>query len=246
MTETELAISRSGCQGNEEGELVPIDDGSFEAERDQGVQLTIESDIFKSLPLIEYDEQVHHAKSPRTIQEVHNLISVRGVPGLVQVMGRTQDNQLVTKEFGKSLSDWITDRSIETSRQTKMNWAVDIARALCQLHQRDMLHKDLSANNMLVDGNHAVLCDLESRWTTGCARSPENCQGAEYDKRADIYGFGTLLWSIENRNMPRPHASLQTTGVFEDIMRRCLDNDPAKRPTIVEVLAELERLKYDS
>ncbi|OCF56905.1 serine/threonine protein kinase [Kwoniella mangroviensis CBS 10435] len=246
MTETELAISRSGCQVNEEGELMPIDDGSFEAERDQGVQLNIESDIFKSLPLIEYDEQVYHAKSPRTIKEVHNLISVRGVPGLVQVMGRTQDNQLVTMGFGKSLSDWITDRSMQTSRQTKLHWAVDIARALYQMHQRDMLHKDLSANNMLVDGDHAVLCELETRWTTGCARSPENCQGAEYDKRADIYGFVTLLWSIENRNMPRPHASLQTSGVFKDIMRKCLDNDPAKRPTIVEVLAELERLKYDS
>ncbi|WWC96458.1 hypothetical protein V866_003326 [Kwoniella sp. B9012] len=246
MTETELAISRNRCQVNEEGELVPTDDGFFEAERDQEVQLTIESDIFNSLPMIEFDERLHHAKSPRTIQEVQNLISARGVPGLVQVMGRTQDNQLVTKEFGKSLSNWITDRTMETSGRTKMNWAVDIARALCHLHHRDMLHKDLSANNVLVDGDRAILCDLESRWTSGCARSPENCQGAEYDKRADVYGFGTLLWSIENRNMPRPHASLQTTGVFEDIMRECLDNDPAKRPTIDEVLAELEKLKYNS
>ncbi|WVQ65421.1 uncharacterized protein L199_003597 [Kwoniella botswanensis] len=246
MTETELAISRSGCQVNKEGELVPIHDGSFEAERDQEVQLTIESDIFNSLPLIEYDERLHHAKSPRTIQEVQNLISARGVPGLVQVMGRTQDNQLATKEFGKSLSNWITDRSMETSQQTKVQWAVDIARALCQLHQRDMLHKDLSANNVLIDGDLAILCDLESRWTTGCARPPENCQGAEYDKRADVYGFGTLLWSIENRNMPRPHASLQTSGVFKGIMRKCLDNDPARRPTIDKVLAELEKLKYNS
>ncbi|WVW85052.1 hypothetical protein I302_107088 [Kwoniella bestiolae CBS 10118] len=242
MTAEELAISQQGCEIDEDGDLMPKDDGLVEAERDKEVQSTIGSDIFKSLPLVDVDDDIHHAKQPRTIQEVENLFKVRGVAVLVQVVGRTRDDQIVTNKFGRSLTDWMDNKTIKTSDRTKIHWAIDIARAISELHLRDMLHKDLTSNNVLVQGDQAILCDLESRWTTGCARAPEVCQGGEYDRRADIYGLGTLLWSIELKNMPRPHASLECGSVFGEIMARCLDNDPAGRPSIDEVLRELQAL----
>ncbi|WWC88339.1 uncharacterized protein L201_003249 [Kwoniella dendrophila CBS 6074] len=214
---------------------------AFEEAENKVSQLAINSDIFQALPTIEFGVNIHHAKVPRSTQELIHLEAVKGDRHFVQLLGRSKEDEIVTEKFGISFTDWILQRE-KTTDEIKLKWATDIAEGLSILHSKNILHKDISTNNILVKGDKAIICDLESRWTIDCAKSPEYVQGSKYDKRADVYGFGTLLWSIERKNMPRPHASLECTGIMKEIMSKCLSNDPARRPTIDEALVELRSL----
>ncbi|WWC71082.1 uncharacterized protein I206_105035 [Kwoniella pini CBS 10737] len=224
MDENQIRISMEGCEVDEDGELIPTDDRTSEIEREEKeIQDTINSDIFKSLPIIQPDNNLHFTKSPRTIQEIENLLSVKGSNHFVQLLGKTLNDKLVFIKYGKSLTDWMDDKKSKFLIKLKLI--------------------DLSSNNILYKNDKVIICDLESRWTTSGTRAPEVCQGKEYDKKSEIYAIGTLLWAIENKNMPRAHASLECTGIFKDIMEKCLAVDPENRPTIEEVLVELLELK---
>jgi hypothetical protein len=62
--------------------------------------------------------------------------------------------------------------------------------------------------------------------------APELAQGLPYtEKCGEIYAFGALMSSIENRNGPRPHRTLQPPGMFADVMGSCLSVDPSAGPT---------------
>lgn len=102
---------------------------------------------------------------------------------------------------------------------------------------------DLSFNNIVVRGEIATVIDLECGMTTSGYLAPEATQeGFDYDTRADVFSFGMLLWSIENKNMPRPFMStiLKCTGPFADVMRRCVDINPASRPSMGRAVTDIE------
>ncbi|WVW85055.1 hypothetical protein I302_107091 [Kwoniella bestiolae CBS 10118] len=213
------------------------------------VQLALASDVFKSLPLVHFDEIIHHAKLPRSIQEIRNLVSVQGYPYLVQLIGRSDNDRLITLKFGKDLTSLLMNFLPEGGKASfpeewKYQWIVDIVLGLQTLHMRNIFHRDLTSNNVLYDEEHAILCDLESGPHTSHTIPPELVQEVctEFNETMDIYAFGTLLWTIENRNMPRAHRNLKCTGVFAGLMSKCLSVEPQERPTIDEVIAELKEL----
>lgn len=116
--------------------------------------------------------------------------------------------------------------------------------ALEYLHAQGIPHRDLTLNNVTVKDPVATLIDLESGPSTTCVQPPEYYTDleSEYHVVADVFGFGTLLWSFQNRNMPRPHASahLERTGPFADIMNDCLMRERAERPTMTQVVQRMK------
>ncbi|WWC71085.1 uncharacterized protein I206_105038 [Kwoniella pini CBS 10737] len=231
-------------------DLVERDDGTWATEQDiEATRVAVESSIFQSLPLIHCDDDIHYAKVPRSLKEIENLFAVKGLSNLVQVVGRTADGKVVMERFGQNLTQWIidgvTDGKINASEKDKVQWILDIATGLVNLHDRGIVHKDLDLNNILFQGNHAIICDMESGETSVEIRPPEFVQGIEtvFNKKMDVYGFGTILWSIENRNQVRPHRILRPTGLFKDIMSKCLATNPQDRPTIHEVLTALKKFR---
>ncbi|WWD05230.1 hypothetical protein V865_003303 [Kwoniella europaea PYCC6329] len=212
-------------------------------------QLAIQSDLFQSLPVIKVDPNVHHAKLPRCFNEIKHLFAAQGVPFLVQLVGRTEEGRMVSLRFGQDLTSWILGPFVDGAKvqlpeEWKYQWVVDIVLGLRNLHKRNIFHADLTTNNVLFDKNHAILCDLESGPHTDHLVPPELAQGIvkDFNAKMDIYGLGTLIWCIENRNMPRAHRTLECDGVFGDLMSRCLAEDPDKRPTIDEIIIELQEI----
>jgi len=101
--------------------------------------------------------------------------------------------------------------------------------------------------------------------------APEVLRGEKYTKAADIYSFGLILWRLtsneplypnrfEDRsdeiyfildvcsdNDPlRPSIIDGTPLAYVELMKRCWDSDPSKRPTISEIIHELINMDLDS
>jgi hypothetical protein len=96
----------------------------------------------------------------------------------------------------------------------------------------------------LVSGDHAVLCDLECGPSSLNILPPEVVLGGpdKYETPADVFAFGLLLWSMQNRNMPRMHAAshLERDGPLADVMADCLRSEADLRPTMETVVQRIE------
>jgi len=75
----------------------------------------------------------------------------------------------------------------------------------------------------------------------------------KYSKATDIYAFGMIMWEITSGEMPffgnltnqelalricqgvRPTITVDTPEFYCDLMQRCWDSDPTKRPTAKEI-----------
>jgi serine/threonine protein kinase len=159
-----------------------------------------------------------------------------------------------TRELGGSIP---VDEVLRLGRQ--------ICRALSHLHQKGIIHRDLSPNNVWLDerrGAHlgdfdtAIFMDsppliLRALTNEGYG-SPEERLGQPLDERSDLYSFGAVLYSIalgEERAV-RDVAHLRKARPemprsFGELVASLLDDSPENRPSDAETtlkrLAEIER-----
>jgi WD40 repeat protein/serine/threonine protein kinase len=113
----------------------------------------------------------------------------------------------------------------------RWQWALQITEALAYLHKEGILHRDLKAENVLLDRNgRAKLCDLgvaqvdaileekEPQVTTKGIHdfrfiAPENVNNIIHSSKAtDIYALGLVLWEIGSGKEPR---RVRDTGYFD-------------------------------
>ncbi|OQR86166.1 hypothetical protein ACHHYP_10879 [Achlya hypogyna] len=89
-----------------------------------------------------------------------------------------------------------------------------IANAVCDLHEKNLLHRDLKSDNVLLcSKNYIKLADLgisreyDTRTMTSAVGTwhwiaPEVFDGGHYDFSADIYSFGVILTELETYQRP--------------------------------------------
>ncbi len=83
--------------------------------------------------------------------------------------------------------------------------------------------------------------------------APELFIGGAYSQASDIYAFGIIMWEISSREKPfleithgkqlaqriftglRPEITDDTPQFYRDLMQKCWDIDPAKRPSAKEI-----------
>ncbi|TXI32258.1 MAG: protein kinase, partial [Aquipseudomonas alcaligenes] len=104
-----------------------------------------------------------------------------------------------------------------------------VATALEHLHGRGILHGDLYAHNLLVDGHDCRLSDF------GAASffTPGSHQGAAL-QRLESRAFGILLEELLQRC---PENGLEALW---QLQRRCTSSTPHERPNCVEIAAFLQ------
>jgi len=137
-----------------------------------------------------------------------------------------------------------------------------------------VLHRDLKSLNLLLDENFRIKV-ADFGWTRTMASTmtgkigtyqwmaPEVISGHNYTEKADVFSFGIVLWEIASREPPyrningvqvsievvqndlRPNIPKKTPEMFVRLMRRCWDRDPNKRPTFIEIIKELETMKFE-
>lgn len=161
------------------------------------------------------DRMARYAKEIATASEIDH-------PHLVPVL-----DQGITGNELYLVMPLVRGGSIEQVRGRfgDREWALpllaQVASALAALHERGIVHRGLQASNVLLERSTARVTDVA---LSLIARKSVPLDGG--DPRADIFAFGLLA-----RDM------LGTADTSEWVAR-CLDPDPAARPTATE-LAEL-------
>jgi len=83
--------------------------------------------------------------------------------------------------------------------------------------------------------------------------APEIFQGSKFSKESDIYSLGMIMWELTTGCKPfaniehdhnliyeiidgkRPEITYDTPEFFANLMKRCWNSDPSKRPTTKEI-----------
>ena len=136
--------------------------------------------------------------------------------------------------------------------------AIDVAKGLCFLHARRIVHFDLKSPNILLGrdgtakiGDVGMARILVHAYVTGVMgtlswSAPEMLWNTKCTNKADIYSYGIVLWEICTGEKP-VRGQLRDVKVPEEcseevrvLMLECLDTRPSRRPSALQIV---ERLK---
>ncbi|PQK16688.1 hypothetical protein BB8028_0006g10070 [Beauveria bassiana] len=121
------------------------------------------------------------------------------------------------------------------------SWILQLIDALHCLHSVGIVHRDLSADNLLFsnDGQRLVVCDLESRW--GERRAPEvafegGLEDSGWSPLSDIFDIGNCIKSMVYANGPITHfVEWPVPPPLQAIVEACMRSRPEERPTLAEL-----------
>lgn len=171
----------------------------------------------------------------------------------------------VTEENGifYSYSEFVPGRSIQSyidegkifSEEEALSIAANICNGLEVLHANGIIHRDITAANIILsyDGNVKIIDygiartskenasrDTYILGTAGYA-APEQFGFSQTDERTDIYAVGVLLNVLLTGKFPNEE---MCTGKFKKIIKRCTSMDSSDRfSSVNELKNELSRPK---
>ncbi|MGE0546638.1 MAG: protein kinase [Kofleriaceae bacterium] len=107
---------------------------------------------------------------------------------------------------------------------------VQIARALAAAHAAGVVHRNVTARNVLLGrGDFVKLCDF------GLSR-PTVLDEPDRDAAGDVYGFGCIAYEMLTGAAPGSSATpARMPAELEDLVMRCLEPNPRDRPETPEL-----------
>ncbi|KAJ7499364.1 kinase-like domain-containing protein [Mycena latifolia] len=212
------------------------------------------SDLVAQLPFIAFDERIHFAKRSKCRSEIPNLLKAKGLPHIVELIGRTDDGEIVFPKLNNGMRLLLVNPGIVAARRILLQ----LAEAVISLHSAGIIHRDLALRNILAssDCQTAYLCDLEGCW--GSEDCPEIADASRldvsllstvpYSEKSDVYMFGRLTTDLILLNSPqtrwqaRPDGNWLPPAPFRSIVVACLAAKPTARPNMRQVKAMLEAI----
>ncbi len=148
-------------------------------------------------------------------------------PNIVQYLGTYRDPEtnaliLLMELMDESLTHFLESSPRDIPYHTQVNLSYDIAQALAFLHSNEIIHRDLSSNNvLLLASSRAKVTDFGmSKFTdlsTTRLATMTTCPGTPvfmspealdeppvYTDKLDNFSFGVLLVQITTRQFPKP------------------------------------------
>ncbi|KAJ6657257.1 hypothetical protein lerEdw1_002624 [Lerista edwardsae] len=155
---------------------------------------------------------------------------------------------------GGTLAEFIRKRGNSLlDEETILHFFVQILLALHHVHAKQILHRDLKTQNILLDKHHMmvkigdfgiskILSSKSKAYTvvgTPCYISPELCEGKPYNQKSDIWALGCVLYELaslkrafEAANLPALVLKIMS-GTFAPISDRY---SPELRQLILSLL----------
>ena len=189
----------------------------------------------------------------KQFQQERRVLSAIRHPNIVQYLGSYQDPDtqvpvLLMELMDNSLTQFLEQSEESLPYHTQVDICHDIALALAYLHSNDIIHRDLSSNNVLLigAGNRAKVTDfgMAKLFDVNCSTmtpltmcpgtkpymSPEALDDSPvYTKKLDTFSFGVLGIQIMTRQFPDPGPRTKKV------------QDPKRR--LQELVPETERRK---
>ncbi|CAK7346801.1 unnamed protein product [Dovyalis caffra] len=177
---------------------------------------------------------------------------------------------------GGSLYDYLHKNHNVLELPQLLKFATDVCKGMEYLHQNNIIHRDLKTANLLMDTQNVVkVADFGvARFQnqggvmtaeTGTYRwmAPEVINHQPYDQKADIFSFAIVLWELVTAKVPydsmtplqaalgvrqglRPDLPHNAHPKLLELMQRCWETVPDKRPSFSEITVELETLLQES
>lgn len=171
---------------------------------------------------------------------------------IVTVYGITKDEYgiLVVMEYfpSKTLEEKMLENGIFSIRDMK-SVILQIAKGVSTIHDLGIVHRDLSANNILIDKNRRVKitdfgiarmydkdknADTRILGTHGYA-APEQFGFIQTDRKADVYAIGVLMNVMLSGKMPNEKLYKGDSKLM-DIIQRCTSMKPSERYEVEEIV----------
>ncbi|XP_038987643.1 serine/threonine-protein kinase STY17-like isoform X6 [Phoenix dactylifera] len=217
-------------------------------------------------------EHLNEALGVEFAQEVMILREVyhRNVVRFIGACTKRPQLCIVTEYMtGGNLYDLLHKHHNVLELSLLLKFAIDISRGMSYLHQNDIIHRDLKTANLLMDTNNVVKVadfgvarfqsqegDMTAETGTYRWMAPEVINHQPYDHKADVFSFSIVLWELVTSKVPyetmtplqaalgglRPEIPENTHPKLVELMKRCWEAVPAKRPSFSEITIELEEL----
>ena len=140
-------------------------------------------------------------------------------PNIVTIyeIGETENDRFIVMEYidGPTLSIFLNDRN-QPPVELAINLMIQVLNALEFAHQRNILHRDIKPDNILLANETAKILDfgiakiLSNRAFTAANdvlgsvefMAPEQMTGEGVDRRSDIYSAGVMFYQLLTRVLP--------------------------------------------
>ena len=191
--------------------------------------------LFNPTALQQIAPQREHRLPIRRFEQECEFMSAIRHPNIVQYLGIFRDTDTRLPVLLMELMDDSLTHYLEISTQPipyhiQVNICHDITLALSYLHSNNIIHRDLSSNNVLLRGNVNVLAkvtdfgmarlgDINPHAThftntmcpgTDVYMPPEAVQDKPvYTEKIDCFSFGVIIVQILTREFPKPGNRLQ-------------------------------------
>lgn len=166
-----------------------------------------------------------------------------------------------------NLRDYLDNKYRGLDFKIKLSKLVNISEGLNSIHSKNLVHQDFHAGNILNNNVQSYIADLglckpvdetnqKNVYGVMPYIAPEVLRSQPYTQKADVYSFGIIAYEILSGLPPyydtahdiqlalavcqgqRPQFQIKIPQLLEDLIKKCWDGDPAKRPAA----SELERI----
>ncbi len=170
----------------------------------------------------------------------------------IHSVGNHEGQRFIDMEFvdGMTLREKMTSGSLKQA--DAIAYAVQIAEALSEAHSQNIVHRDVKAENIMVNSRNQIkvmdfglaklkgslkLTKTSSTIGTLAYMAPEQIQGGEVDARSDLFSFGVVLYEMLTGQLP-------FRGEHEAAMMYSIINEePSPLPaSLTESVPELARI----
>ncbi|AKT42064.1 serine/threonine-protein kinase [Chondromyces crocatus] len=246
------------------GKLGWVFEASDGGERGAGPHRRVALKVLRSLPVDAADEAACHA---RAVSELDCLRLVHAVAPTRHVLRGLAGSPVQHRAWPVLILELVegsTVRALVDGGATFdagriLRVGLGVARGLSALHAAGLVHQDLKPENVCLDvEGEAVLVDLGSARRIASVptspvgftpryAAPEQCHGEAATPATDVHALGLLLHELLTGQAPalgeplrgRLSSASSVPSAFTELIRRCLEVDPAERPTAEEVVANL-------
>ena len=169
-----------------------------------------------ALKFLPHGLDAHEPERARFLQEAR-AAAILNHPNICTVydIQEVDGQQFIVMEYveGKTLREIVPVKKL----QDAITYAIQIAEALQEAHTHGIVHRDVKAENIMVNTKNQVkvmdfglaklkgslkLTKTSSTVGTLAYMAPEQIQGGEVDARNDIFSFGVVLYEMLTGHLP--------------------------------------------
>ena len=171
------------------------------------------------------------------------------------------------------LKHYIPNNFYDLDWSEKLDRLEYIIKGLETIHKMDIVHRNFHSGNILVNRFGLRIGSLGISQPSNVSSDDEEVygvipyiasevlQGQKYTKASDVYSFGMIMWKLMTGREPfwdqdhdtdliieiydglRPPIVTNAPEGYIELMQKCWDPDPIKRPSSVDLVQKISMMK---